>query len=153
MIRRTCMKFATALLGTGLALALGTAFADSLAVSHAWVRQPPPGTGVLAGYATLVNRGETRILVDAVSSPAFGAIEIHRTVVTDGIARMQPVEQLVLEPGQRLDLAPGSYHLMLFRPQGDLAPGQSIALTLHTTDGRCIPFTATLRRTPPGRSD
>ncbi len=152
-MRPARLRLAACLLGIGLATCLTVAKADSLVISNAWVRQPPPGTDVLAGYATLENRGEAQIEIEAVSSPSFGAIEIHRTVVDNGIARMQPVTRLVIEPGQQLALAPGSYHLMLFRPQGKLSPGQQIELTLHTTDGRCIPYSTKLRRTPPASAD
>lgn len=124
-----------------------TALADAtLQVTDAWIREAPPGAGMLAGYLTLANTGDTPIVVEAVSSPAFAAVEIHQSLVEDGIARMLPVEALTVPPHGTLRLEPGGYHLMLMHPAQPLAAGENVVLRLQPADGACVTVTATVRR-------
>ena len=120
--------------------------ATPLQVSDAWVRAAPPGTTVLAGYMTVSNPGKHAVVVDSVTSPDFGAVEIHRTVVEQGIARMLPVEQLDIRANDRVVLQPGSFHLMMFDPARPLPAGDEVTLLLHTRRGQCIRVSAPVIR-------
>ena len=121
--------------------------ADSgLQVTEPWIREAPPGTSVMAGYMTLSNAGDTPLVIEAVSSPDFEAIEIHRSWIEDGIARMQPVSKLTIPAGDSIRLEAGGYHLMLLRPGQALAAGDDVTLLLHRADGACVRVTAPVVR-------
>jgi len=45
---------------------------------------------VLAGYLTLHNPGDRAVTVVGAESPDFERVEIHRTELRDGVARMRP---------------------------------------------------------------
>ena len=119
---------------------------DNLSVTGAWIREAPPTASVHAGYLTLANNGSEGIVITGVYSPDYGAAEIHRSWVEDGIARMAVIEQLPLAPGETVRLEPGGNHLMLFRPQRELRAGDTVALRLGTASGGCHEFTATVKR-------
>ncbi|MGH6923837.1 MAG: copper chaperone PCu(A)C, partial [Propylenella sp.] len=81
-------------LAAGLLLApAGNAFAHefkagSLLIDHPWARATPPGAKVAAGYLTIENHGgEADRLVSATAEIA-AQVELHESVVVDGIARM-----------------------------------------------------------------
>lgn len=97
----------------------------------------------MAGYATIRNEGATEMLIDAASSDAFGAIEIHEVREIDGVMRMRPLSELRIEPGRRIELAPGGKHLMLFRPQRELSSGDTVEIVFSLRDGsqRSVSFT------------
>jgi periplasmic copper chaperone A len=117
----------------------GGTLADSgIQIRDAWIREAPPGSTVLAGYLTLVNQGKADVTITGVSSPDFGAAEIHLSRMENGLAQMVPVEELVIPAGKTVTLQPGSYHLMLFRPARDLHEGDSVTLRLHRADGDCL---------------
>ncbi len=120
--------------------------AGALQVSDPWIREAPPAASVLAGYLELANSGDAPVVIEAVSSPDFGAAEIHRSWIEDGMARMQPVPELSVPPGGSVRLMPGGYHLMLFRPVRPLAAGDTATVLLHRADGACVTVTATVRR-------
>ena len=104
---------------TALILFYGAAPAqadDGLQVTGPWIREAPPGASVLAGYLTLSNTTDTALVIESISSPAFEAVEIHRSWVEDGIARMQAVPGLTIPAAGSFSLAPGGYDLMLLRP-------------------------------------
>ena len=84
----------------------------------------------MAGYLRIDNGLPEDLRCDKASSPDFGAVEIHRSALENGMARMLR-DQVIEIParGQAL-LQPGDYHLMLFRPQRPLKAGDSASITL-----------------------
>jgi copper(I)-binding protein len=130
-----------------LACCVAPALADGeLQVTDPWIREAPPGATVLAGYLTLANSADTPLVIESVSSPAFQAVEIHRSWVEDGIAHMQPVPALEIPAAGSISLAPGGYHLMLIGPKQPLTAGDSVTLLLHRADGACITVSAPVLR-------
>lgn len=91
---------------------------------------PPDGVNS-AAYMTLRNRGSVASRLVGATSPDADTVQIHRTTIQDGIARMRPVDGLDLPPGGVVRLKPGSYHLMLLRMHRSLAPGDTVDITLH----------------------
>lgn len=104
--------------------------APPLAATAAWIRTPPPGSPVMAGYVTLSNAGKREVRFAKIESASFGAIEIHEMREIDGLMRMRPVPEIVVQPGDTLTLEPGGLHLMLFRPEVALVEGAKVELTL-----------------------
>lgn len=99
-----------------------------LSAENARIREAPPGAEILGGFLSLRNNSDQPIRCTAISSPDFGAIEIHRTVIEDGQSRMLREDALELPPGGSAQLVPGGRHLMLFRPQRSFAAGNTARL-------------------------
>lgn len=139
--RRVPVTFLLVMCLAGMALA-----GDGLIVNDPWIREAPPVATVHAAYLTLENTGAAPVVIDAISSPDFGRVEIHRSEVVDGMARMFPVERLEIPPGGRLALAPGGYHLMLFDAQRPLRAGDTATLLLHRAGSDCVRVSVPVRR-------
>lgn len=123
------MKFIFAI---GMFLSLPPAAAcPGLELDNGWIREAPPGAAVMAGYARLRNTGITSLNLEKIRSPDFGAAELHRTVVEDGISRMLRGQILRLPPGASAALEPGGWHLMLFRPVRPLKAGDTVTVQLE----------------------
>ena len=131
-----------------LLLASIEAFAEehSIAVIEPWIRAAPPGAMVNAGYMTLRNTGQSDIIIDKVTSPEFAMIEMHRTVVQNGLARMLPQDRLVVPAGGELKLRPGGLHLMMMQPKRELREGDAVKLTLHSKGAHIIVTKAPVRK-------
>lgn len=122
------------------------AHAGPLTVSGAWVREGPPTTAVLAAYMQIDNGGaQDRTLVGA-SSPQFETVEIHRTEIVDGVARMLPQERLVIPAGGGVTLEPGGLHLMLIQSRQPLTQGDQVTIRLRLEDGTEVPVEAAVRK-------
>jgi copper(I)-binding protein len=119
-----------------------------LVVTDAWIREAPPGTTVLAGYLKITNRGTSHATVSGVSADDFGSIEIHRTVMENGVARMLSARQLEIPAGESFILEPGGYHLMLFDPARPLVAGDTVELLLQIRNGACLAVNAPVARMP-----
>ena len=80
------------------------------------VKRPMPGMQMTAGYLTFSNNSSQAITLTHVMSPQFGAVEMHESVVEDGMARMYPLGDLTILAGTSVKFEPGGKHLMLMRP-------------------------------------
>ena len=109
--------------------------AEALGISGAWVREGPPNAVVLAAYMRIENRSASDIAVVGASSPQFQRVEIHRTEVQDGIARMLPQGRLMIPAGTAVELQPGGLHLMLIQPAQRLESGAQVEIDLRLDDG------------------
>ena len=55
-----------------------------------------PGTRMGAGYLTLTNNTEDPITITKVTSPQYDAVEMHESVVENGIAKMRPLDSVTV---------------------------------------------------------
>ncbi len=99
-------------------------------IEGAWIREAPPNATAMAGYMTISNTTDEHIILHSASSPAFKAIEFHRSVEKDGVYRMIPHLHLHIAANSTFVLEPGDYHLMLFNPVEPLKDGDQVSLAL-----------------------
>ena len=126
-------------LAASLALVL-PGFASELKVraTDGWIREAPPVSTMLAGYLTIENESAKAIAIVGATSPVFARIEIHRTEIEGGVARMRRQERVVVPPGGTQPFGPGGYHLMLMKPDRPLKAGDVVGLALSLEDGQSI---------------
>ena len=113
-----------------LLIACNQAPKEDFSTVGAWVREAPPNAGAMAGYVTITNNTDhERVLVYA-KSKQFNAVEIHRTIVENGVAKMRRQEDLPIPAGSSLELKPGSYHLMLMTPKAAFKANDEVTVTV-----------------------
>ena len=123
------------------ALALGVLIAASahadgkLGVYDAWIRLPPPGAKMMAGYATLKNTGDASLSILTVQSNAFRGSSIHETVTERDVTRMRELPRVDLAAGAEVEMKPGGAHLMLSEPRHPIAAGDKIPIVFLLADG------------------
>ena len=104
------------------------------------LNKPMPGMSMSAGYLTLTNNSSEPITITRASSSAFAAVEIHESVIEDDIARMRPLAEVTIPPGEAVRFEPGGKHLMLVRPATDtdavtveFYSGPDVVLTIRSS--------------------
>jgi copper(I)-binding protein len=117
----------------------------SVIVRDAWIAEAPPVARVLACYMTIENPSDREQVLTRVTSPLFSDIEIHRTELRDGIARMWPESKLVILPKGKVVFQRGGYHLMLINPVRPLHAGDTVDLTLEFEKGLKLTVNAAVR--------
>lgn len=127
------VAFATAVLG--LVIAGSASAAGKLGVYDAWIRAAPPGSDMVAGYATLKNTGDADLSVLSVQSDAFRQASIHETVIERGVAKMRESPRIDLKPGATITMKPGGAHLMLSGPRHPTVAGDKIEMVFLLADG------------------
>ncbi len=103
----------------------------AIETSDAWIREAPPGAEHLAAYLVIKNNLSSPITLIGVSSDSFVAVQIHRTTIRDGVARMRTIGELAIGPGRSQSIGPGGTHLMLMNPKENFAAGDFVQLILH----------------------
>jgi len=129
-----------------------TAAADCLVVEDGWIRLPPAPRPMLAGFGRMANRCKDARVVVAASSPRFGEVSLHETRTVDGVSRMREVERLPVAPGAEAVLQPGGLHLMLMRPDAELAEGERVPLVLVLEDGAEVAAELVVAKAAPVRA-
>jgi periplasmic copper chaperone A len=119
--------------------------ADEIIITNAWIAQSPPMIDINAGYFKIENRSTMPVSLLAISSPAFGEIEIHRSLEEGQLSKMQYIESIDILPGEKYDFSPGSYHLMLFDPVRILQSGDNVPLQFSFTEAVQIQVIATVK--------
>ena len=111
----------------------GWGHAVDVSVSDAWARATMPGQKVAGVYMIITSAAPARLV--AVETPAARVAEIHEMRHEDGVMKMRRVDGLALSAGKPVELAPGSFHIMLLDIKQPLAAGQEISLTLVVEAG------------------
>jgi copper(I)-binding protein len=118
----------------------GTASAEPLEITAAWVRATPPGARTAAAYLTIANRGPTDRLLGA-ASPAARELQLHTEVAAGQIQAMAPVDAIELPAGGTVRLEPGGMHIMLVDIAARLEPGTAIEVSLRFANAAPVTIT------------
>ncbi|MGB3247217.1 MAG: copper chaperone PCu(A)C [Sulfitobacter sp.] len=127
-----------------------TTAAEGIKVENAYVPLAPPSAMSHVAYMTLENAGETTRSLIGVSAAGYSMTHLHESKETDGVAVMSMLYQLDIAPGQSVALKPGSFHVMLMRPEAPIALGDGVALTLNFANGEEIAVTAIVQERDTG---
>jgi copper(I)-binding protein len=102
-----------------------------LSVHSAWIREAPLGAPALAGYMVIENGGAAPRKLISAKSAAFRAVELHRSVIENDMARMARQAAVSIPPaGGQVKLKPGGYHLMMIKPLRALRAGDKASVVL-----------------------
>jgi copper(I)-binding protein len=105
--------------------------AGTIEVKHPWSKVAPPVAPVLGGYVTIVNTGTEPDRLLGGSSVIAERFEIHESKTENGVAKMRPLKELAIGPGETVKLEPGgSAHIMFMKPSKRPAAGEKFAGTL-----------------------
>ena len=64
-------------------------------------------------------------------SNAFDQIEIHSSLIKDGISTMRKMDSLKIPENSEVKLDPGGYHLMLMSPIKEIKEGNLVEMIIY----------------------
>jgi len=131
---------AAALLMSATALA-----AQDIKATNAYVPQSPPGSMAQAAYMQLENTSDKARSVIGVEASGYGMAHLHSSEMKDGVTTMTMVHQLDIAPGQSVSLEPGSFHIMLMRPEAMAKVGDTVDLKILFADGDTLEVAAEVK--------
>jgi copper(I)-binding protein len=106
------------------------ALAGELSITNAWSRSTPPGVTVGVAYFTLKNDTGKSDRLLKITTPVASKVQVHRTEILDGMARMREVAVLHVDAGQTLEFAPNGLHVMLMGLKQPLVEGTTFEIEL-----------------------
>lgn len=119
--------------------------ATDVRVEGAYINVPVPGNQSTAAFFTLHNLSARPVTLIAVHSAIAKRAELHSHTHKDGMMQMRREKQLVIPANSSLELASGSYHVMLFDLQRSIQTGEQLQLSLEFIDGKRLAVTADVR--------
>jgi periplasmic copper chaperone A len=131
---RTAFAAACCLASLVFGAAAHAAGTSSLATENGWVRWLPNKLPA-AGYVTIKNNGDKPVDLTDASSPDYGSVMLHETVSNGSTSQMIMVGKATVPAHGVLNIAPGGYHFMLEEAKHKIAPGDTVKLKLHFSDG------------------
>lgn len=126
-------------------LVTGSLFAEII-VTDATVRLLPPGVPNTAAYFSIQNHSDTSQILIGASADFATKAEIHNHILVDDMMSMQQQSEVVIQPGESVQFAPGGLHIMIFGLKTPLREGQSVEISLQTKGGESISITAKVAR-------
>lgn len=104
--------------------------AGEIYIDHPMILEAPPSAPTLGGYLSIQNNGDTDDRLIAIESPVAEKVELHRSTVTDGIARMQPMTEGLQVPAGETVLLDDGMHAMFVKPSKRYVVGDEVPATL-----------------------
>jgi copper(I)-binding protein len=101
-----------------------------LVIGHPWSRPAAAGIPTGVAYLTITNNGPKEEVLLGARTAAAQRVEMHHTIVSEGMARMRPLPQITIPAGSSVKVEPGGIHLMLVGLKAPLTAGDEIPLTL-----------------------
>ena len=90
-----------------------------------------PGSNMSAGYLSLTNNTDIAITISSVVSPEFELVEVHESLLENGLSKMRRIPLLSIPAHSSVTLERGGKHLMLMRPT---VAAQQVTLNFHSDD-------------------
>ena len=106
---------------------MASARAD-VGVTAPWVRATVPAQKSTGAYMHLQSAAGSRLV--GVSSPVAATVELHQMDMKGGMMQMRQVDGIDLPAGKGVNLATGSFHIMLVGLKHQLKQGEAIDITL-----------------------
>ncbi len=126
-----------------------SAHSDTVQVRDVVIRAMPAGMTTTAAYMVISNDSHDAKELVSVESPLAGNIEIHESVMNDGVMSMQKMDSLLLPAESKVELNPEGLHLMMLNLTQDLEEGDFHEITLMFADGSEKKAVATVQRVVP----
>jgi copper(I)-binding protein len=113
----------------GLLIAVASAAHAEVSVTAPWVRATVPAQKSTGAYMHLVSASGARLV--GVSSPVAVTVELHQMEMKGDMMKMRQVDGIDLPPGKGVNLASGSYHIMLVGLKRQLRAGEAVEISLQ----------------------
>ncbi|MDA9109719.1 copper chaperone PCu(A)C [Woeseiaceae bacterium] len=107
------------------------------------VYAPRAGNRVTAGFTNITNNSPDTITINSISSPQFNVVEIHETIMNNGIASMIKINTLTILEKQSVSLKPGGKHFMLIDPVKRISEGEEIRLIFELSNNETMTLNTT----------
>lgn len=130
LVRNLLMQLAVLFLGFCSLVLVNIVQAEDemLSIERSWIREAPPGVPTLAAYMTITNNFESSLTIIGVSSNVSTLAEIHEVKMDNEVMQMRRMTEIIINPGQRLELKPSSTHVMLMGVQQSLKHGDEVEI-------------------------
>lgn len=128
------MKLNTLLLAT-LALSPFAYAKSDVMAHHLYARATAPTATTSAVFAQIMNNGNQDRFIVSAETDVAGKVELHDVITEGDVMKMRQIPQFKVPAQGKLELKPGSFHIMLLDLKKPLAEGEEINVALTFANG------------------
>ncbi|MEP6942036.1 MAG: copper chaperone PCu(A)C [Betaproteobacteria bacterium] len=110
----------------------------SLRIVQPFTRATPPGARAAGVFFVVDNTGAKPDALIGVASPAAASAELHQMTMDGSVMKMRAMTAIDVPARGRLELKPGSYHVMLVDLVQPIKVGDKVPLKLTFRDAGSI---------------
>lgn len=108
---------------------------ETLRIEAPWARETAAGQRDGGGFMVITNGSGKADQLVAASSPASAEVQLHTVQIEGGVMRMRELPQGIEIPAAgRVELKPGSLHIMFIKLNQPLKAGEQVPVTLRFRD-------------------
>lgn len=116
-----------------------------LYVDQGWIGLSASPQSPSAGYF-VIHGGEAPVKLQAVQTDAAQRIEMHESIMKDGVSMMRPITSVDVPARSEVAFAPGGKHLMIFGINPGAVKQGKLTLTLIFSNGDRIIIDSLIRK-------
>lgn len=136
----TSLPFASSMmLAAVVVLSGGCAPTPDIEIVDGRARVTLAGRATTAGYVTIRNNTDGPLRLLSASTDRLRTIELHTHEHRGDVMRMVRLPHIDVPAHERVELAPGGMHLMMFGVEPGLTVGETFEVVFEFADGRTVP--------------
>lgn len=124
------LVFSLVALSGAVAAAHGYNHGD-VTITHPWTKESAEGQKNAGIFMEITAKGTEKDALIRAETNAAEKVELHAHIHENGVMKMRAVEKMDIVPGEKLELKPGSYHVMLFNLKKPFVKGEEVPVTLY----------------------
>ncbi|SEH93274.1 DR1885-like metal-binding protein [Bathymodiolus azoricus thioautotrophic gill symbiont] len=118
----------------------------NITIDDPWVRSAPPNAPILGAFMEIFNHSDGDIKLLSANTNGYKRLELHKTVPQDGMMKMIKQDFMLISAHSKLTLKPGSWHIMMIKPNEVPREGDSVAIKLVFDNGLSKTIYAKVRK-------
>ena len=119
------------ILATSIAPVPALAGESALRIDDPYVRLVPPGTTTTGAFMTIHNASSAERKLVKATSPVSDKVQLHTHMNDNGVMKMREIPEIVVPASGKVELKPGSYHIMLIAMSFDDGSTSRIEATVR----------------------
>lgn len=104
--------------------------APKIVLKNLWIQPTPPGVKTTMMGGVILNEGDEEDYLIGARSEVAKAVEIHKTVMENQIAKMVKQDRVKIPPKGKVHFKHHGYHIMLIGLKRPLKEGDKVKVTL-----------------------
>lgn len=143
------MKLNALLLAT-LALSPFAYAKSDIMAHHLYARATAPTATTSAVFAQIMNNSDQDRFIVSAATDVADKVELHDVIIEGDVMKMRQVAQFKVPAQSKLELKPGSFHIMLIDLKKPLSEGEEINVQITFANGEQQMLTAPVKKVMSG---
>lgn len=132
---KTIILALAAFAGFTSSFAMSSPQSTSIVIQDPWVRSAPSNAPALGAFMKIHNNSNQNVKLISAYAEGYKDVQLHRTIDDGGMMRMVEQEFIPVTAKGKVHLKPGSWHVMLIKPEKVPAKGEVVLITLKFDNG------------------